>query len=102
MTHRRKRHTDDCPDCCRDHTGVPCPTCGTDRTYQLRTLERAEAVEEARAKKRRLQKEILDLFSCPKCGTDAAPFLDYFDLDMDIECECGEQGRLRDFIDPNP
>ena len=100
MTHqRRKRHNDDCPDCCRDRTGEPCPTCGPDRAYQLRTLERAEAVEDTRAKKRRLQKEILVLFGCPRCGTDTPPFLDYFALDLEIECECGQKGELRDFLE---
>ena len=96
MPHRRNN---DCPDCCRDRTGEPCPTCRPDRTYRLKTLERAEAVEDIRETKRRLQEEILSMFECPHCGTDEPPFLDYFSLDIEIECECGQTGELRDFLE---
>ena len=102
MTHRRrKRHKNDCPDCCHDRTGEPCPTCEPDRTYRLKALERAEVVEDIRETKRRLQKEILALFCCPRCGTDEPPFLDYFSLGLEIECGCGRAGELRDFLEVN-
>ena len=98
MTQQRN---DKCPDCCRDRTGEPCPTCGPDRIYRLRTLERANEIARAdfEAKKRAIQKEILTLFECPRCGTDEPPFLDYFSLDLEIECECGHTGELRDFLE---
>ena len=48
--------------------------------------------------RRELEREILAFFECPKCGDDDPPFLDVFDLQAWIECDCGHADRLAGFI----
>lgn len=69
------------------------------KKYRFRRIETSAAVDEMREKKRRLRQEMLSLFCCPRCGTGEPPFLDYFSLDLEIECGCGETGELRDFLE---
>jgi len=67
------------------------------RIYKLTDRARNHLIEaEERAS---IERTALDTFECPHCGEDEPPFLDFFGLDIEIECAgCGLPGKLRDFL----
>lgn len=67
------------------------------QTYRLKkTLHTAPVTVAAR---QAIERSMLDVYCCPGCGEDREPFLDYFDLSLEIECvTCERSGRLADFI----
>ena len=70
------------------------------RIYKLTSRARKLLLD---AEKRRgIERSMLDTFCCPHCGETEPPFLDYFGLDLQIDCDgCGFPGELRDFLDIN-